>query len=181
MRHAGHPRGHCPQRNSTSHSLSTPPPEPHEPKTSTCAFFFRGEIAHLVGDGPSGGMPDVARWIPSGASPSRAPSRYSLSTPKNLTDQKPPPPSPCAPKHPTWWVAMAHLRPLLAVPPPKWPVVGMPRGVPQKKAAAERFLCCTTPARTKHPILCSKCTPNRHTIGRVCATCWVLGVNVGPL
>ena len=42
-------------------------------KNQHCAFFFRGGIANLVGDGPGGGMPNVARWIPSAAPPRLGP------------------------------------------------------------------------------------------------------------
>ena len=72
MRHAGHLRRHYPQRNSTSHSLCTPQNRTNQ-KPALCVFFFRGEIAHLAGDGPSGGMPNVARWIPSAAPPRLGP------------------------------------------------------------------------------------------------------------
>ena len=71
MRHAGHPRGHCPQRNSTSHSLSTPQNRTNQ--KPALRVFFPGEIAHLAGDGPGGGMPNVARWMPSAAPPRLGP------------------------------------------------------------------------------------------------------------
>ena len=123
MRHAGHLRRHYPQRNSTSHSLCTPQDRTNQ-KPALCVFFSGGKLHTWQVTVPAA----VCRMWPAGyprrRRPGWAPLRYSLCTPKNLTDQKPPPPSPCAPKHPTWWVAMAHLRPLLAVPPPKWPVAG---------------------------------------------------------
>ena len=80
-----------------------------------------------------------------------------------------------------WWIAMVHMRLRFVAKPLKWPAMDIPRCMLQKKAAAGHFLCYTTPARTKHLILCSKCTPNRHKVARACAAYEVLGLNIGPL